>query len=358
MPDLTTVLDSQTAIAKLDQSNMLGSIEALHQQVEQAWQETQDIEFHQSTAIKQVVICGMGGSALGADVIKHLYKDQLPVPIDIIRNYTLPKYVSKETLIILSSYSGTTEEVVACGQAATATEAQVMVIASGGTLIDMAKAHDWPYYQINPTHNPSGQPRMALGYAVFGMIALLSKAGLITLTQAEVDQVAAIIKTTVEQSAVSIKQDKNPAKILAYSIFDKRPIYVIADFLEGAGHVIANQTNENAKAFADYKVIPELNHHLMEGLRFPKSNSSTHIFVFFNSALYQDRNQKRMALTQKIVDENHIETMTVDLEATEPLAQAFELVALVGFASFYLSILEGIDPSPIPFVDKFKEELK
>lgn len=358
MPNLTTVLDSSQVITKLDQSNMLGSIEELHLQVEQAWKETQKIKFQPATPIKHVVICGMGGSALGADVIKHLYKNQLPVPIDIVRNYTLPKYVSEETLIILSSYSGTTEEVVACGKEALNTKAQVMVIASGGTLIEMAKENDWPYYQINPTHNPSGQPRMALGYAVFGMIALLSKAGLLTLTQDEVDQVSAAIKKTVAQSNMSVNQDNNPAKILAYSIFDKKPVYVIADFLEGAGHVIANQTNENAKAFADYKVIPELNHHLMEGLRFPKSNSSTHIFVFFNSQLYHDRNQKRMTLTQQIVEENHIETLAVDLKATTPLTQAFELIALVGFASFYLSMLEGIDPSPIPFVDKFKQELK
>jgi len=358
MADLTTILDSREALAKLDQSNMLGSIEALHKQVEHAWEATQQITFTPTASIKQVVICGMGGSSLGADVIKHLYKDQLTVPLDIIRDYTLPKYVSTETLVILSSYSGSTEEVIACAQAAIAQQAQVMVIASGGTLIELAKERGWPSYQIDPLHNPSGQPRMAIGYAVFGMIALLSKASLIQLTQEEVDQVATTIKITVEQSDVSIQQDKNPAKILAYSIFDKRPIYVVADFLEGVGHVVANQTNENAKAFADYKVVPELNHHLMEGLRFPKSNTTTHVFVFFNSALYHPRNQKRMRLTRQIVEENQIETLPVDLEANTPLSQAFELIALVSFASFYLSMIEGIDPSPIPFVDKFKHELK
>ena len=357
MADLKTVLDSREAITKLDKSNMLGSVEALHKQLTHAWEDTEKLSFTATAEIEEIVLAGMGGSALGADVIKHLYKDTLTVPFDIIREYTLPKYVGPQTLVILASYSGTTEEVIAAAKEAIEKKAQIMVIASGGTLIDMAKEHGWTYYQIEPTHNPSGQPRMAIGYAVFGTICLLSKAGLLSLTREEVDQVSATIHKTVEASAVEVPQDTNPAKLLAYSIFDKRPIYCVAGFLEGAGHVVANQTNENAKAYADYKVIPELNHHLMEGLRFPVSNKTTHVFVFLNSELYHTRSQARMKLTQQIVDENEIETMALQLHSTTKLEQVFETIALVGFASFYLSMLEGIDPSPIPFVDKFKDEL-
>jgi glucose/mannose-6-phosphate isomerase len=357
MSDLKTILDSREAIAALDKSNMLGSVEALHKQLPQAWEETQSLSFTPSAEIEQVVLAGMGGSALGGDVIKTLYKSELKVPFDIVRDYSLPVYTSEHTLVILASYSGTTEEVVSAAHEAIEKKAQVMVIAAGGTLIEMAKEHGWTYYQINPTHNPSGQPRMAIGYAVFGTICLLSKAGLLSLTKAEVDQVSAIIQKTVAASGVDVAQDVNPAKLLAYTMFDKRPIFVVAGFLEGAGHVVCNQTNENAKAYADYKVIPELNHHLMEGLRFPASNSTTHVFVFINSALYHPRHQARMKLTQNIVDENHIETMALELHSETKLEQVFETIALVGFAGFYLSMIEGIDPSPIPFVDKFKVEL-
>lgn len=357
MADLTTILDSREAIAQLDKSNMLGSVEALYKQLTQAWEETQALSFTPKTEIREVVLAGMGGSALGADVIKTLYKHELKVPFDVVRDYTLPGYVSEDTLVILASYSGTTEEIVACAQDAINRKAQVMVIAAGGTLIELAKEHGWTHYQINPTHNPSNQPRMAIGYAVFGTICLLSKAGILSLTKEEVDAVAATIKATVDAGDVEVPQDTNTTKLLAYSMFDKRPIYVVAEFLEGAGHVICNQTNENAKAYADYKVIPELNHHLMEGLRFPHSNKDTHIFVFINSPLYNPRNQARMRLTQQIVEDNGIETMMLDLKSATKLEQVFETIALVGFAGFYLSMLEGIDPSPIPFVDKFKDEL-
>ncbi|PIR61668.1 MAG: hypothetical protein COU66_02575 [Candidatus Pacebacteria bacterium CG10_big_fil_rev_8_21_14_0_10_44_11] len=357
MSDLTTVLDSREAIAILDKSNMLGSVESLHKQLSHAWEATEKIEFAPSAKITQVVVAGMGGSALGADVIKSLYKTELDVSFDIVRDYSLPAYVSENTLVILASYSGTTEEIVACAQEAIDKKAQIMVIAAGGTLIELAEKHHWAHYQIDPTYNPSAQPRMAIGYAVFGMICLLGKAGILSLTKAEVDQVAGVIQTTVEASGVEVPQESNPAKLLAYAMYDKRPIFVIAGFLEGAGHVVANQCNENAKAYADYKVIPELNHHLMEGLRFPSSNKSTHVFVLINSALYHPRCQVRMKLTQTIIEANHIETMKLELQAPTKLAQVFETIALVGFAGFYLSMIEGIDPSPIPFVDTFKDEL-
>lgn len=357
MSDLKTVLDSREAIGALDTSNMLGSVEALHKQLTHAWEDTEKLNFNKTAEIKELVLAGMGGSALGADVIKHLYKEELKVPFDIIRDYTLPAYVGPETLVILASYSGTTEEVLAAAEEAIAKKAQIMVIAAGGKLIELAQEHGWTHYKIEPTHNPSDQPRMAIGYAVFGTICLLGKAGLLSLTKEEVDQVAETIRTTVEASGVDVAQETNPSKLLAYTMYEKRPIYVVAGFLEGAGHVIANQTNENAKAYADYKVIPELNHHLMEGLRFPASNKDTHVFVFINSGLYHPRSTARMELTQKIVDENNIETMMLNLKAPTKLAQVFETIALVGFAGFYLSMLEGIDPSPIPWVDKFKEEL-
>lgn len=354
---MKTILDSREAIAKLDKSNMLGSVEALHKQLTHAWEDTEKLSFTPKAEIEEIVLAGMGGSALGADVIKHLYKDQLTVPFDIIRDYTLPKYVGPQTLVILASYSGTTEEVLAAAEEAKTANAQIMVIAAGGKLIELAEENNWTHYKIEPTHNPSNQPRMAIGYAVFGTICLLSKAGLLSLTREEVDQVSETIRKTVEASGVDVPQDTNPAKLLAYTAFDKRPIYVVAGFLEGAGHVVANQTNENAKAYADYKVIPELNHHLMEGLRFPASNSSTHVFVFINSDLYHKRATVRLRLTQQIVEDNDIETMMIQLRSTTKLEQVFETIALVGFASFYLAMLEGIDPSPIPWVDKFKDEL-
>ncbi len=352
-----TIIDSREKIATLDASNMLGSIEALGKQIEHAWKDTNSIHFTPKAEIRNVVVAGMGGSALGADVILHLFKEQLTVPLYVNRTYSLPNYVNEHTLVLLSSYSGTTEEPLAAAKEAEAKNAQIMVIAAGGELVELAKQKNYPVYVIDPVHNPSDQPRMAIGYSVFGTMGLLAKAGLISLTHEDVEAVVAVVTQKVAECTVEVPSQSNPAKTLAFLTIDRLPFFVVGDFLEGAAHVCANQHNENAKAFVNYKVIPEINHHLMEGLRFPLSNTSTHLFIFVQSVLYDPKVSIRVKLTQHIVEENGIETTALPLQSASKLTQAFELITVLSFAGFYLSMLEGIDPSPIPFVDKFKDLL-
>jgi glucose/mannose-6-phosphate isomerase len=358
MANPTPILDSREKIAELDKSNMLGSIEELGRQVEHAWQDLQSVSFTPSAEIRNVVIAGMGGSGLGADVIKHLFKDQLRVPLDYVHDYTLPGYVNQNTLVVLASYSGTTEEVLACAEEAEARRAQIMVIAAGGDLVALAKNKNYSAYVIDAKYNPSNQPRMAIGYAVFGTIGLLAKANIINVSDEEVAFAVQAINKVVQDNTVEVSQESNPAKALAFMMLDRRPVIAVAEFLEGAAHVTANQHNENAKAFVDYKIVPEINHHLMEGLKFPKSNATNHVFFFVQSQLYRPENSIRMQLTQKVVEENSIETMTVPLRSGSKMAQVFEMISLFSFCGFYLSMLEGIDPTPIPFVDGFKDELK
>lgn len=352
-----SILDSREEIAKLDKSNMMGSVEALGKQVEHAWREAQNIPFTPTAEVRNVVIAGMGGSGLGGDVIKHLYKDRLSVPIEIIHDYTLPKYVNENTLVVLASYSGGTEEILACSDEAHQKNAQIMVVAAGGELAKRAEEHQHPIYLIDPIYNPSNQPRMAVGYAIFGTIGLLAKAGIVNVSDDEVQEVIKAINKVVEDNNVEVLGESNPAKTLAFNMVGRRGVIVVSEFLEGAAHVAANQHNENAKAFVDYKVVPELNHHLMEGLRFPQSNATNHFFVMVQSQLYYPKNSLRMRLTQQVIENNEIDTLSVLLRAPSKISQVFEMIALFGFAGFYLSMLEGIDPSPIPFVDYFKDEL-
>ena len=300
----------------------------------------------------------MGGSSLGADVIKNLYKTELKVPFVLNRTYSLPAFVNEKTLVVLSSYSGGTEEVLACAKEAETKKAQIVVLAAGGELEKLAKEKNYPAFIINPKYNPSGQPRMAVGYSIMAQIILLKKLGLIKFEEAELNQIIDAINLTTEKCLVEVKQDDNHAKVLAFMSLERRPILTGADFLEGALHTATNQFNENAKIFADYKVVPELNHHLLEGLSFPKSNPLNHIFLFFQSALYHPRVQKRMKLTAEAVEKTGIDTLTIDLVTENQLMQVFELITLSTFANLYLSYLENNNPCPIPTVDWFKDEMK
>lgn len=352
------ILEDQDQIKKIDKANVYGSIEALADQIHQAWEETQQIKFKPKSKIKNVVVAGMGGSGLGADVVKHLFKDQLIVPLEVVNSYTLPNYVNQDSLVILSSYSGNTEEVLSCAAQAKEKQAQRMVITAGGKLAEQAQELNLPVYLINPQHNPSKQPRMAIGYAIFGLMGLLNQAGVITITNKDLKEASKAILATSEDCRLENNVAVNPAKSLAFSCVDRRPILVASEFLIGAAHVSTNQFNENAKTFADYKIVPEINHHLLEALEHPVSNKLDHYFIFFYSQLYHERNQQRVDLTQKAVNQTGIENLAVHLEAQSKVGQVFELITLMAFTNFYLAMLYQIDPSLIPMVDWFKSQLK
>jgi glucose/mannose-6-phosphate isomerase len=350
-------LDDLSQIKKYDESNLLGSIDALAQQVEHAWQATRSLQFTPTAPIHNIVVSGMGGSGLGSDIIKNVFKDEFTVPFDFVHDYTLPGYVNQNTLVILASYSGSTEETLASGQQALTKGAQIMVLAAGGPLLAFAQEHHLTAYKIEPTNNPSNQPRMALGYAVFGTIALIEKAGLLHLNDTDIATTMAAITTVKESNTQTVPIAQNPAKQMAQTILGKRPILVGGAHLEGPLHASANQFNENAKMLTDYKIIPEINHHLMEGLKYPASNADSHLFIFVESDLYSPRLQERFHLTEQVVSQNKIATLTHRLTSSTKLAQAFESIAFFAYVNFYVSMLEEINPAPIPFVDWFKEQL-
>lgn len=349
------ILDNLEAIKELDKSNVLGSIQALAQQVADAWDQVQALDIKIDTdKIQNVVVSGMGGSALGPDVIKRAFKSQLHVPFEVVNDYALPGYVNEHSLVVVSSYSGTTEETVASLEDALQKKAQILVISTGGTLKEMAQKHGLQGYSIDPVNNPSNQPRMAIGYSVFGIVALLTKIGLLKITDSEVNGVVATIRRSTEQIDANIPQDRNQAKMLAFHILGRIPIFVAAEHLEGAVHVVQNQFNENGKTFAQYRVVPELNHHLMEGLRFPQENDKNLFFVLFNSGLYHHRTQRRVEITQQVLERAGIDSQVLDIDESTALEQVFEVITFGAFTNFYLAMLEGIDPAPIETVDFFK----
>lgn len=353
---MSSILDSRDQIKKLDKSNLLGSVEALPEQIRDAWDQTKDLVFPNSYPnVKNIIVSGMGGSSLGAQVIKRLYKDELTLPIEIYPHYHLPGYVSADSLVILSSYSGSTEETLAAAEQAKNVGAKVAVITGGGQLEELAKINNWPLYKINARFNPCNQPRMAIGYAVFGMLSMFNKMGLINISQEEVLNVIDNLSEMVKTLAPDGSDDR--AKHMAFSGYDKHIILVGAEHLIGAAHVFNNQLNENAKVLTSEWHLPEFNHHYMEALSFPKLAKDSTVFFFFNSALYHERVQKRVLLTKNLVEQKGYETQMFLATSKSKLEQVFEVIQLGEFVAAYLPMLYGIDPSSIPNVDWFKAEM-
>ena len=299
----------------------------------------------------------MGGSGLGARLIESIYGLNLKFPLVRLNDYDLPAWVDEKTLVICSSFSGTTEETVENAKQAQARGAKWMAVSTGNTLIELAKKNNVPYYQIVPTYNPSNQPRMAVGYSLVGQLVMVSKTGLFNFSQKDVEKIVSVLQKMLTALKLTVPAEKNPAKQTAEKLFGKKVVFVAARHLTAAAHVAKNQMNENAKNFSAIFDIPELNHHLMEGLRYPPSNQQDLIFIFLKSGLYPPLIQKRFAITQDVVKQNQIKTLVWQAESESSLTQAFEFIQFLAYVNFYLAMLNNLDPAPIPWVDYFKIKL-
>jgi glucose/mannose-6-phosphate isomerase len=353
------ILDSREEISKLDVSNAFGSIEMLGSQVKQIWEEAKKLNIDESYShIQNVVVAGMGGSSLGTHVIQSVFKEELKVPVLIAPDYTVPTFVNQNTLVVASSYSGTTEETLAAVVDAQKKGAKIVGITSGGKLAEYLKTNNFPALIFDPIFNPCGQPRMAVGYSIFGQIALLARTGVLSITDDQYQKVLEVIAKTHLIAGVNVPQESNPAKLLAFEMLERLPVVTVAEHLEGPAHVFANQLNENAKNYSEYRVIPELNHHLMEGLQFPKSNEANLLFFLVGSDLYSASNRKRVQLTKQVLEKNMVPVQEYQLTSTTKFEQAFEMLVFGAYTNLYLAVLNNLNPSPIPWVDWFKAELK
>jgi glucose/mannose-6-phosphate isomerase len=286
-----------------------------------------------------------------------LFKDRIKEPYEIVEDYTLPRYADHDTLVVLSSYSGSTEEVVSCAKDALARKARLTAVAGGGTIAQMAKENGFPAYIFSPKFNPSGQPRIGGGYLLMGHLGILKALGLLNVENDEVSQAISFARSVGKLYDMKVPTEKNTAKQLALDLFEKHPFIISAEFLRGFGNGFANQINETAKMISDYRYIPELNHHLMEGLKHPESIRQTIVFLFFLSNLYSERIRKRFALTIDIVKKQQVTARTIECTGKTALAQVLEAYTLSGFTTFYLAMLYGSDPAAIPWVNMFKERL-
>lgn len=351
------LLEDIPAQDKLDPSHLYQSIIDLSKQCSHAFQKAQETKISPQPFM-QLITSGMGGSGLPGRIIESLYGSQLTIPFFRINDYHLPAWANEHTLLICSSYSGNTEETLQTFKEALVKECQILVICGGGKLEALAKQHSVPMYKIDPLYNPSKQPRMAIGYSIIGHLVLVAKAGLLTLTLGDLDQIQTTLAQVVKSQQREVPLVKNPAKQLAQALHSQQVVMVAAEHLTGAFHVVKNQMNENAKQLAHRHDLPELNHHLMEGLRFPSSNSQTVAFWLINSPFYSKRLQLRLKITQDVIRQNKIKVFTYTPSAPTKLAEVFALIQFGSFVNYYLSVLNNLNPVSIPWVDYFKKHLQ
>ncbi len=336
----------------LDPKDVYGSTGMLVAQCRQMLDEYYEVPYFEGANshykdVQNIVICGMGGSAYGGHVLLSLFQDSIKVPTVVNSDYKLPGFADKNSLVMPISYSGSTEEVLSCAQEAKEKGAKIAGFSSGGKLGDMLK-ENYPGFTFNPKNNPSGQPRLGTGYIVLGTLILLEKLGTISFTKEEL--MLAIDELEEDQNNI-----KSHAQEIAKTLYEFIPLIFTAQHLVGNAHIIRNQLNETSKSISVFEELPELNHHLMEGFKNPQDKKLK--VLFLDSDLFSPIHSKRISLTKEVVSKNGVDHITYNALGSSKLSQVLNVLSFGGYLSLYLGFLYGQDPSVIPWVDYFKENL-
>lgn len=338
----------------LQQRDPSGALDIAARQYEQAlFQPEVQRPDHDNRAIENIVITGMGGSTLAALLYKVLKRQQSPVPIEIVRSYSLPAYTGKNTLVIASSYSGNTEETISSLHQAAEMGAQIGIITSGGALAAYAEEHDICHVLL-----PAGfQPRMA---TIYELIALLTLCGHFAVPGmdgvTEVREAGAFLQEASAAWAKEVTIDKNYAKQLALLAVGKTPVFYGGEITAPLAYKWKISWNENAKNVAFWNEYPEFNHNEFMGWA---SHPVEKPFVIFDliSSLEHPQVLKRFEISDRLLSGRRPKANVITLQGASPTVQLLWGCILADFASIYTAILNGVDPTPVELIEKLKKEL-
>jgi glucose/mannose-6-phosphate isomerase len=303
---------------------------------------------------KNVLFCGLGGSAIGGDLVRSYLYLKSNIPVFVNRDYFLPFFVDKETLVFISSYSGNTEETISSYKEAKKKKAKIIVISSGGALKDLAKKDRFPYIQI-----PSGLlPRLAIGYLSIIPLVILDRFFSIGGLDEEIEETFLVLEKLREELKPETPFSKNQAKKISNSLFNKfLIIYTSSLNFECCATRFRTQIAENSKSLSSVNLFPELDHNEIEGLRNPKSLSKNCVVVILRDEKEHLQIKRRIEITKRIIKRESIEVKEIWSRGKGLLARIFSLIYFCDFISFYLAILNKTDPTPVERIEYLKREL-
>lgn len=342
------MLDDLKYIHEKDRSDALG---IAGRQVEQL-AHVFDLSHFKPGTIVNVVFAGMGGSALPAQIVKCW--PPLSVPFEIVRDYDVPFYVGEQTLVIVASYSGNTEEAISALGQAEAKGAQIVVMSSGGQLQDLAKEHKHPFLLIPKAE----QPR----YAVFAMLKavldVLGKAGVLRADDVpgQLQTAASFLAEAVEVWRVDIPAKNNPAKQMAQELMGKSVVIYTGPKLYAAAYKWKISCNENAKQIAWCNQIPEFHHNELLGWA-EQPRDKPYAVVELRGSVERPRVRKRFEVTERLLSGLRPAAHVVEVQGGTHLEQLLWAIAFGDFVTLYLGLLNGLDPAPVELVERFKKAL-
>jgi len=351
--DEAITLDDPQVLNRIDVSDMLGRVRELPRQLALARRVAASVDLEdRHRDVDAVLLLGMGGSAIGAELVAGLAGDRLRVPLLVHRDYGLPGWAGPRTLVVAASHSGETVETLSGATAARKRGVPLVVVSTGGALGRQAEAEGTPYLR----YEQPGQPRAALGFSLGIVHELLVRAGLL-LDPDPFGPAAEALEDLLERNAPSVETDANQAKQLAWSIFGRIPVIYAAGPMQPVAHRWKTQLNENAKAWAMFEPMPEANHNAIEGSLNPRELSDALYVVELREREEADAIAARYRVVEELLGERATNRSTVWAEGPSPLARVLTAVALGDLVSVYLAILYQTDPTPVTLLAMLKERL-
>ncbi len=349
-------LDDLKHFKELDSLNMLGEIDGLPDQLKSAWELGQTPALPEISNPTSIVISGMGGSAIGADLVAAAVASTCAVPVIVHRDYGLPAFArGKSTLMIASSHSGNTEETLDSFETARKQDCTIMAVTTGGELAKRAGQCGFPIW----TFEHAGQPRAAVGFSFGMLLAVLARLKVTPDPTKDVLGAVAAMKEAQSELRADVPATKNPAKRYAGQLVGRWVTVFGADSLAPVARRMKTQLNEIAKAAANFEFLPEADHNTLAGTLHPEEVMAPHTMnLFLRAPSDHPRNRKRIELTKKAFMLDGLNTDFVDARGDTPLAQMWTTILLGDYMAYYLAMAYGVDPTPIEALSSFKEEMK
>lgn len=347
-------LDNTQVYKRYDPQDMLVHIHNIPELCSQAWQMAATFGLPKDYIhIEKIVVLGMGGSAIGSDLVASLTTAEAGIPIFIHRDYDLPAFVDDKTLLIASSYSGMTEETLSAFKQALNMKSRKLVITTNGKLKELAQEKDIPVFIFNY----KAQPRAALPFSFLPILNFIQRLGFISDKSADVIDMINVLGKLSHNINETIPLVQNRAKQLARQLYGKLAVIYGAGITVEVAHRWKTQLNENSKAWAFHEAFPELNHNAVVGYQFPLKLAANIVVIMLQSNHLPPPIIRRYRITSEILKKANISFHLMDGLGENLLAQMMSLVLFGDYVSYYLAILNKTDPTPVETIDFLKGEL-
>ncbi len=348
-------LDNINTLKAIDTLDMLGEINRLPEQLKLGWDTKGSLPQGKANSYKAILIGGMGGSAIGADLLATYIAPFCTIPVYVHRNYGLPAWAhGSEVLVIASSHSGNTEETLDVFHQAIINKCSLMTVCTGGALETKSRENNidvWKFAHI-------GQPRAAVGFSFSILLKIFTLAKLIPDQFKEIENTYNLMKEQQEEINSSIGITQNPAKRLAGQFLGRHISIFGADFLMPVARRWKTQINEIAKTWASFEFLPEADHNTVAGNAYPEEAISKLFALFLTAPSDHPRNQLRSKITRDNFMVAGINTDSYRALGRRPMQNMWTALHFGDYVSYYLAIAYGVDPTRIESIEKLKKSLK